>query len=338
MDDRKNFILGAVLRSYINSAEPIGSRSLQRDYDLKISAATIRNEMSDLEHLGYLMKAHTSSGRIPSPQAYRWYVDEIQSQGITLPKIPALVDKSLLHQSSELKNIMDTALEILAQSTNYASFALLPARSDDKLESLELIQVSDQEILLVMVYHSRMVKTDLIYLKGNYNAGRIRRAKEVLQGLLVGKELSLIDNALHSYFFSSSSLKTNLLAEVVPIIQKQIRESLEPSIAFKGLSRLYEIEDYGTWDETSAFIGKLTNSDDFVDLLSDKINKDIEIYIGDESNISFLSKSSIIVAPFQVSDSFKGKIGVIGPTRMQYQKVLFDVAMIGRYIGSIAAR
>ncbi len=338
MDDRKHFILGAVLRSYIDSAEPVGSRSLQRDYDLNISAATIRNEMSDLEHLGYLMKAHTSSGRIPLPLAYRWYVDEIQSKGLSLPKIPALVDKSLLNQSSELKNIVDTALEILAQSTNYVSFALLPKRTDDKLESLEFIRVSDQEVLLVMVYHSRLVKTDLIYLKGDYSDNRIARAKEVLQGMLVGKELGLIDSILHSYFFSSSSLKTNFLAEVVPIIQKQVRESLEPSLTFKGLSRLYEIDDYGSWDETSAFIGQLQHSDDLVDLLSDKNDKDIEIYIGDESDITYLSNSSIIAAPFQVSDTFKGKIGIIGPTRMQYQKVLFDVAMIGRYIGSIAAR
>ena len=339
MDDRKYFILGAVLRSYIESAEPIGSRTLQRDFDMDISAATIRNEMSDLEHLGYLIKAHTSSGRIPSSRAYRWYVDEIQEKGLPFPPIQALPTRSLLDQSSELDYVLDNALDILSETTGYLAVALIPGRTDDILRKIELIRVSDREIVLVMVYNTRVIRTDLIYLKSAYSPDRVKRTAAILQEILEDRGLVEIRDFLQSHFFSGPKNQANLLSELLPVILKQVTGNLVPQIRFKGWGRLYEAREFSSWDRTADFIKELEESEDLIGLLERETDpKSLEVYIGEESDIELLKESSLVFAPYHVKSNLIGKIGVIGPTRMQYQKVLFDVGMMGKYIDSLVDR
>lgn len=339
MNERKYFILAAVLKSYIESAEPIGSRTLQRKFNMDISAATIRNEMSDLEHLGFLMKAHTSSGRIPSEQAYRWYVDEILSQGLGNSGILALPDKSLLNQSVELDTMINSALEILSETTNYASIALVSGRINDSLKSLHLIHVSPREIALVMIYDSRAIKTDLIYLITNYSEERVARTEAILQEIFQGRSLVEIDQFLHSHFFPDTMGRANLLKEIIPVIQEQIRSNIRPELRYKGYGYFYEMDDYGDIESTANFIEDLEDNDDLIQLLSRIDSRDnIEVYIGEENGVDFLKDSSIVVAPYHVNDDLSGKIGVIGPTRMEYQKVLRDVGLIAKYIDSVALR
>lgn len=339
MDERKYFILGAILRSYIESAEPIGSRTLQRDFDMGISAATIRNEMSDLEHLGYLMKAHTSSGRIPSEQAYRWYVDELRKLGYRDGELPVLANHSLLMQSNALEQVVDNALKALSDSTNQVSFCLVPGRGEDELIKVQLTPVGSREAVLQTIYCSKAVNAELVHLSNAYMEERFKRAEMILQEVLEGRTLGEIDEMMDSPFFGGDHIRGNLISELVPVIRRQVRDGLEPKLRFTGLEKLYQTDHYGDWHETTAFIDRLTHGDELIELLCRPTDFDEpEVYIGNESRIDYLEASSIIASPIRLNRDTVGKIGVIGPTRMYYRAMLSDVDLMGRYISSIMAK
>lgn len=337
MDERKLYILGAILRSYIESAEPIGSRTLQRDFEMKVSPATIRNEMSDLEHLGFLMKAHTSSGRIPSRQAYRWYVDELLSRGVAEQSVPALLDTSLLHHSNELEKVIEGALRMLSDSTSYIAVATIPGRSEDVLRRIELLPLSDHELVIVYVYDTKMVQTDLIHLQEAYSKERVARASEILQTILGNRMLGEVDELLQSGLLSTDSTKGNVFSEIIPAIRQQIESGLETQLQFEGLPKLFCMPEYGGGEEARQMLESLVRGEDFRRLM-ERPARTMEIFIGDESGVDCLGNSTLICAPYTVRGNLKGKIGILGPTRMEYQKVLADVALMGRYIDSITSR
>lgn len=339
MDDRKYYILGAILKSYINSAEPIGSRTLQRNYDMNVSAATIRNEMSDLEHLGYLMKEHTSSGRVPSALAYRWYVDELVSRGIAEKVRPVLGNQSLLNQSTELVNILDNAVQMLLDSNDYVAFYVLPGRTEDVLKQIRLIPLSDKELVLVTIYNTKVIQTELIHLQKSYSSERVERTGEIFQEILGNRYLADIDNFLNSQFFNRDSNFGNLIFELIPFIKKQIRKNLCPQIEFKGLNRVYELAKNSSAEKIGEFLNNLQHGTEFLELASrHQDGKPVEIYIGREMGIPDFENVTAIMSSFHVSGGLIGKIGVLGPLRMNYAQVLSDVGMIGRYIDSIATR
>lgn len=338
MDDRKLYILSAIIRSYIDSAEPIGSRTLQRDYDMKVSPATIRNEMSDLEHLGYLMKAHTSSGRIPSERAYRWFVDELIERGDTASQVPQLFSKTLLHESNELENVVDNALHILSETTGLTAIAVLPNMQDDILRHFEIFPLSEQELVTVFVFQSKHVKNSVLHLSTPYSLERIQRANEIIKGMLVGKSLKDVEAVLHSQHFSGDRINPTLFAEMIPAITVTIEESLHNDIHFAGMDKVFRFPNQGSIHEAEEMIGFLQSKDELQKLLEKRTDAGVEVYIGSESNIEALDRNTIVLAPYRAQGKLRGKIGVIGPTRMHYQKVLHDVSLIARYINSIVDR
>lgn len=337
MDDRKLYILGAILRSYIESAEPIGSRTLQREFDMGVSAATIRNEMSDLEHLGYLMKAHTSSGRIPSDRAYRWYVDRLLDGEIKLPDIPALYNTSLLHRSNALESVLDGALRMLSESTNYIAFAMVPGRGNDTLRKIELIALSPREVVVVFVYKTKLVHTELVHLHEACDPKRIQRAGEIFQRVFGDKPLREAAELLRSGLISADSAQGSLFSEVIASVRREIAEGVHPTLRFAGLNLAFRIPEYGTREEAQEFVRRLAEGSEWLPLLQKDMGS-MEVFIGDESGIGLLESSAVVAAPYHVRGNLIGKIGVVGPKRMEYGKVIADVAMMSRYIDSIATR
>lgn len=338
MDHRKNFILGAILKSYVETSEPIGSRTLKRLYDMDVSAATIRNEMSDLEHLGYLMKAHSSSGRIPSQQAYRWYVDTILSRGLDQNVVPALLETSLLSQSNELESVLDNACQILVEMTGCAALFVLPGRTEDKLMKIALIPLSDREALFLAVYDSKAIQTELIHFSSSYDMKRMERIGEIFQEIFVDHSVQEIYELLSSHFFPQNFTKGNLMSEMVHFFRIELEKSMAAKVSYKGLTKLYQMEAYGDITETTNFIHDLLNDKNLANLLVKPSDKDLEVYIGGESAIDKLESSSIILAPFQLKGDLLGKIGILGPMNIPYHKLLGDVDRMARYVNSIVTR
>lgn len=339
MDQRKFFILGAILRSYIENGDPIGSRTLQRDYRMEVSPATIRNEMSDLEHLGYLMKAHTSSGRIPSDQAYRWYVDELMKRGTDEDGFPELGSQSLLKQSNALDTVLGNALKILSDATNQVAFALVPGRGEDGLLKIRFLPLSSHELVIVTVYRSKFIQTDLVHLTGSYSEDRLLRAGAIFQELLEGHRLKEVFSFLNADFFSNQYSAGNVLSELVPVIRGLIEKSVAPGLKLEGLNRLYQGRESGDWEEITDFIRRLQTDGTLLDYLK-QMNREAEVrvLIGEENELPYLKESSVVVAPYHVHGDFMGHIGILGPTRMHYRKVMSDVTKMAKYIDSIAQR
>lgn len=338
MDDRKYFILSAILRSYIESSQPIGSRTLKRDYEMDVSAATIRNDMSDLEHQGYLLKAHTSSGRIPSASAYRWFVDMLEESGIHETGMRALPRISLLHQSGDLEYMLENAVQILGDMTQLVSFYVIPGRGDDRLKKILLTPVSENEAVLLSVFESKLVQTQLVHLTKAYDATRIARTQDVLQGVLEGRSVRSMADVLEYPFFKQEYMQGNLISEIIPAFKHQIRDFAKPRIRYFGLSRFYQMEEYGGLEKATAFIDTLVGSAEIAEKLSFDIGGMDEVYIGAESGIGLFAESSVIASPFHIHGDFAGKIGVIGPMRMPYQHIIGDVRRMAKYVDSVAQR
>ncbi len=338
MDERKYFILSAILSSYIENGQAIGSRILKREYDMDVSAATIRNEMSDLEHEGYLEKTHVSSGRIPSEKAFRWYVDELMTRGLKDDQVLRLPTKSLFSQTNDPKEVLSNALNLLSDVTGLASFILLPSREKDLLNKIRIIPMSDRDLVLLMVFNSNFIQTDLVHLHGQYSKQRLDRAGEILQELLENRNLKSIDDFLHSSFFSGSYVSGNVMSELVPLLRDHIRRNMEAAVDFAGLTKLITGANYNG-EESLDFIRRLQNDPDFIEYIGGlDANLPVSIKIGRENPQDWLQERAIISVPYKVAGDFEGRIGVLGNIDMHYRRIINDVIRIGRYINSVTLR
>ncbi len=338
MDERKYFILSAILSSYIENGQAIGSRILKREYNMDVSAATIRNEMSDLEHEGYLEKTHVSSGRIPSEKAFRWYVDELMARGLEDDRVLRLPTKSLFSQTNDPKEVLTNALNLLSDVTGLASFILLPSREKDILNRIRIIPMSDRDLVLLMVFNSNFIQTDLVRLHGQYSKQRLDRAGEILQELLEDRNLKSIDDFLHSSFFSGSYVSGNVMSELVPLLRDHIRRNMEAAVDFAGLTKLINGTD-SNGEDSLDFIRRLQNDSDFLEYIGGlDSNLPVSIRIGRENPKDWLQERSIISVPYKVAGDFEGRIGVLGNIDMHYRRIINDVIRIGRYINSVTLR
>lgn len=340
MDERKQFILKAVIHSYILEGKPVGSRTLQRDYQMDISPATIRNEMSDLEYDGYLLKSHSSSGRLPSDKGYRWYVDQVMDAGFEPDITPALSDRSSILQSNAFGSVLARSLDVLSDMTDLVSLALVPGRGKDVLNRIELISVSPHEAVLVSIFHSKMIKADFIHLSQNYSSSRLKRNAQVLEELLEGKTLEEMNKVLDRSSFSGDYIYGNLISELLPSIRRQVQDSLKSRLVFRGLSKLYRMPDLVLNQDTSNLINWLQESPEALELFpgEDEEVSSLQVKIGKELPNDFLTGAALVYIPYGIRGDNRGYIGLLGPSRMNYPKAMQSVVLVGRYMNSITTR
>lgn len=338
MNERKYFILAAILKSYLEAKEPLGSRTLKRLYNMDVSAATIRNEMSDLELMGYLEKTHVSSGRVPSQKAYRWYVDSLMERGLPREHVPQLADRRILSQTNDPKDILQTALSLLSDITGMTALVYLPSREQDILEKLRFIPLSNHELFLVMVFGSKFVQTERIHLRGTYPMERFHRSEEILSALLEGKKLSEMNAYFKSGIFSGQYVSGNLMSELIPIIRERLDQQQRARLKFEGLFKLLKRQERST-EEAMALIYKLQNDPGLYDFLPRlQTDRSMQVFIGEENEVKWLRDFSLILVPYRVQGNFIGQLGVIGPVGMDYPVIMRDIARIGRYINSMTLR
>lgn len=340
MEERRQFILKAIIHSYIASGEPVGSRTLQREYQMEVSPATIRNEMSDLEYAGYLTKAHTSSGRIPSNKGYRWYVDQLFEMGFDEDAIPALSESSLLLQSNAFDNILSRALEVLTDASGLVSLAMIPGRAEDVLTKIELIPVTAHEVVIVSIFHSKVIKSDFVHLSQDYSEQRLERTRLVLQDLLQGKTLAEMSQILDSDSFSGDFIYGNLTSEIFPALRRQVEENLHPRLVFRGLNKLYQSPDLSATIDNSDLIQWLQHDPEALRIFPDHKGEPgkVQVRIGEELPGEAFNEAALVFVPFGIRGPSYGYLGLLGPNRMDYARAVKSVAIIGRYINSITTR
>lgn len=332
MDDRKIKILNSIIKSYIDSKEPVGSRSLSKNPNIGISAATIRNEMSDLEDLGYLKKLHTSSGRVPSNSGYRHYVDSLLSNEIPFERGPQrLFNMQELKESNEFDNIIRNATKMLAAITNYTSFAMLPKQSSIYLKYINIVFLSPKDLVIIYIFNSKEVINDTIRLKSPVDKNTIDLINSLLNSTLIDLTHKDIINMLQTDIYEVLSMKHNILNEIIPIISKTIKTNSNARIIFEGVGNVFVYNDESVVGNQE-IVNKLKNENVFMNLLSRDMLTDLQIFIGDEIGIEYFEGFSIITVIFRNSQGIKGKIGVLGPNSMKYDKIISDIILVNKYI------
>lgn len=336
MDERKLKILNSIIKSYTESKEPVGSRTLSKDSGIGVSAATIRNEMSDLEELGYLVKVHSSSGRVPSDRGYRLYVDALLSDKVPF-RVPKneLFDMQRLEKSNEFDSIMSNATKILSAVTNYTAVALMPKSTDLALKYINVVMLSPRDLVIIYIYNSKAVKHDLIRLHSPVNMDIVNLINSILNSSLINLNPMEMLEKLESNMFKVLRAQNSTLDFLIPHIEAEVSKMAKDRMIYEGLGNIYRYNDLDI-SQNRELIDFIENEGPLLELLNRDSSEDLEIMIGEEIGIAEFKDFSIISMTFKNERGLKGKLAVVGPMAMEYDKVISDLLIVIRYIkGSI---
>ena len=321
LNERKLKILQAIIHDFVSTAEPVGSRTLSRKYDLGVSPATIRNEMSDLEEMGFLTHPHTSAGRVPSQKAYRLYVNEIMGR-YELPQVEkdAIADE-LYSNIRELDQTIEHAAKILSNITNLTSFAMTPKKDQDILKFINLLPVDEHTIVLMIVSESGKVSNMALKMKEGYDEDSLslmsKNMTYTFKGKTISEALTLdIIETVESDIAQMSRLKQS----VMPSFMKTLEDMLNVNLYMDGLTNIFNIPEYNDLDKAKMFMELVNKKEDFTKTLIQR-EDGLLITIGTENDDESMADCSMITATYHVDGRLVGKLGVIGPTRMKYSEI-----------------
>ncbi|MFQ8602206.1 MAG: heat-inducible transcriptional repressor HrcA [Anaerovoracaceae bacterium] len=321
LSERKMKILQAIIADFIRTAEPVGSRTISKNYDFGISPATIRNEMSDLEDLGYLSHPHTSSGRVPSEKAYRLYVNELmKKKELTAEEKDAIASK-LYSNVTELENLVERAAHILSEITNLTAFALTPRKEEDTLKYINLLPVDEYTVVLMLVSESGKVSNTAVKLEKPTSEESLGILAKTMTYNYRGKTLSeALTTDIIKNFKSDAESMAMFEKNIVPSFIKTLEDMLNVNLYMDGLTNIFSIPEYNDIDRAKMFLEMLNKKEDLTKTLINRENGVI-ITIGNENQDKSMQDCSLITATYHVDGKLMGKIGVIGPTRMRYGEV-----------------
>ncbi len=321
LSERKLQILHAVVADFIYSAEPVGSRTLSRKYDMGISPATIRNEMSDLEDMGYLSHPHTSAGRIPSDKAYRLYVDQLMKDYEIPDTEKTIIAEKLTQNVRELERTVRYAATLLSEITNLASFAITPSRTENTLKYVNLLPVDERTVVLMIIGEDGKVSNANIRLEHEYAAENLELMSRVLTHNFKGKTINNILTLDIVKAFESDMFALHDFAQrIAPDFLDTLERMMTVDLYMEGLTNIFSIPEYNDIDKARCFIEMVQKRQQFTEVLVNRENGLI-ITIGSENAEDYMKDCSLVTADYRIDGRLVGKIGVIGPTRMKYGEV-----------------
>lgn len=321
LSERKLKILQAIISDYVRSAEPVGSRTLSKKYDLGISPATIRNEMADLEEMGYLTHPHTSAGRVPSDKAYRLYVNALMEKKELSGEEKLVIAQRLQGSVNEFEKTIEHAAAVLSEITNLTSFAMTPAQNNDTLKFINLLPVDEQTVVLMIVAESGKISNQALRMKVPYTEESLQLLAKTMTYNYKGKTISeaLTLNIIEDVETDITAM-SGLAANVMPNFMKTLEDMLNVNLYMDGLTNIFDIPEYNDLGKARSFLNMLSQKEDFTRKLLER-EDGIIVTIGEENADDIMQDCSLITATYHVDGKMVGKIGVIGPTRMQYGEV-----------------
>lgn len=335
MDRRKVDILNAIISSYINEPVPVGSRTLSKDYDLGISSATIRNEMADLEDLGYLNKPHQSAGRVPSFKAYRYFVNEYIEEDEEKDYDQRLVDnlkEKISGSSRDFNEIFKMAASILADASKCTAYIVAPRKSDRTIKKLALVKIHEGLFLLIIIGDRGVVERHFISLALDASDEELDQIADMISKKVTGLDFDEISSISLSLKGSSVKFK-DLFEEILNRLNNFNRKVSSIDIYYDGLTNIFNFEEYRDLNKAREFMSFIEDRDSLLSILVGKnFTKDLEVIIGDENRAELMKTSSIIRAVFAGENNLYGSLGVIGPARMDYRKLIRTVGIFKRTV------
>ena len=323
LDERKTKILQAIIRNYLETGEPVGSRTISKYTDLNLSSATIRNEMADLEELGYIVQPHTSAGRIPSDKGYRFYVDAMMEEK---GREVADMKEMLLEKEDKMETLLKQVVRVLAQSTNYATMISAPQIHRNKLKFIQLSRVDQGQILAVIVVEGNMIKNHMLDVPDGLDDETLLKLNMLLNTHLTGLPIEQINLGLIAALKQQAGIHSAIVGEVLDAVAEVIKEEEDLEIYTSGANNIFKYPELADHQKASELISTFEEKQALGALVQENLSNEnstgIQVYIGDEAPIQNMKDCSVVTATYELDEGMKGTIGIIGPKRMDYDKVI----------------
>jgi heat-inducible transcriptional repressor len=338
LNERSQHLLKLLVEHYIRDGQPVGSRTLSRDLGMNLSAATIRNVMADLEELGFVTSPHTSAGRIPTDKGYRFFVDTLlKFQPLEDEKIAAIQTR-FGEFSADHKALVAAASQMLSSVTRLAGVVTLPRQSHSALSQIEFVPLSDNRVLAIMVVNGREVQNRIVQLDRHYSADELRRASNYLNQEFGGKELSAVREHLLAQLKETRESLNQVMLDAIHLAQHVV--GIPPitgrmEYVMAGETNLMNFAELSNVEKLRRLFEAFTQQRDILHLLDQSLRAEgVQIFIGQESGYTILDNCSVVTAPYTLDNEVVGVLGVIGPTRMAYERVIPIVDITAKLLGS----
>ena len=336
LDDRKTKILYAIIKTYLETGEPVGSRTISKYADLNLSSATIRNEMSDLEEMVYIVQPHTSAGRIPSDKGYRFYVDqmmEYKEREVTEMK------ELMIQKQDKMEQILKQVVKVLANNTNYATMITAP-QYHRTLKFIQLSVISESQMLAVVVTEGNVVKNKMLHMEHRLDNETVLKLNILLNTSLNGLTMEQINLGTIAKLKEQAGIHSEVVNSVLDAVAEAIRmddEDLE--IYTSGATNIFKYPELSDNERARELISAFEEKKQLVNLVAETMNSEentgIQVYIGNESPMQNMKDCSVVTAAYELGDGMKGTIGIIGPKRMDYDRVVSALKTLTTQLDSI---
>lgn len=334
LDERKLKILQAIIKTYLETGEPVGSRTISKFTDLNLSSATIRNEMADLEEMGYILQPHTSAGRIPSDKGYRLYVDTMmETKEHEVEEMRAF----LIEKADRMETLLEQMTKMLAVSTNYTAMVTTPMYRSRKVKFLQLTEVDASQLLAIIVIEGNIVKNKMITTSVPVDKEMILKLNILLNTYLQGLDLSEINLDVISQIKQQSEGLGNIVSDILDAIAQAISEEDKVKVYTSGTTNMLKYPELGDHGSVSQLLYALEEKKEITELMrkESEDSSEIQVYIGNETTVESMKDCSVVTATYELTDGVYGKIGIVGPKRMDYEKVVSALKTIRSQLDEI---
>lgn len=325
LDQRKQTILLAIIKNYLETGEPVGSRTISKLEGIELSSATIRNEMCDLDELGYITQPHTSAGRVPTDKGYRFYVDlMMREKEQEISNMRVMLDK----KEQKLDTVLKEAAKIIADHTSYASMITTPTVAVKKLKFIQLSAIDDENLLVVVVLEGNLIKNNMVKLVEPLSSETVLKLNLMLNTFLQGLDQTQINLGLIQKMKEESLGYTSVISDILDVVAETFGEYDDVEMFTSGTTNILKYPEIGDSGGISNLLSVIESKDQLRDLIcaenvdSESGSGNIKVYIGDESPLEATKNCSVVTATYQLEEGVYGKIGIIGPRRMNYEKVV----------------
>lgn len=323
LDERKKKILQAVIRNYLETGEPVGSRTISKYTDLNLSSATIRNEMADLEEMGYIVQPHTSAGRIPSDTGYRLYVDTMMEE-----KEREVVElkEMLLERQDKMETLLKQVAKVVAQNTQYATMVSAPQTKRSKLKFIQLSRVDSHQLLAVVVIEGNVIKNNMIPVEEELSDETILKLNILLNTNLNGLSIDEISLGMIAVMKQQAGVHGDIVSGVIDTVAEAIKAEEDLEIYTSGTNNIFRYPELADQQKASELINTFEEKQLLGELLQEAggsgESTGIQVYIGEETPVKSMKDCSVVTATYELGGGMKGTIGIVGPKRMDYDKVV----------------
>ncbi len=342
MDERKKQILHALIRDYVDVGEPVGSRTIAKKYDLGVSPATIRNEMSDLEEMGFIRQPHASAGRIPSDKGYRYYVDHLMEpqEKLLSDAEQQMVSDFFSNCAAEMEQLFQQSCKLLSSMTNYTAMLVKPKLAEGVLERFKLVRLGGKQLLAIMITDDGKIHNKILNVGAEFSDSQLAEFELLLQDRVLGLSLSQVTDKIVSEMAKQLLQQQTMLRQAFAMLQDMLFDyknaDANNNLMIQGTLNLLKQPEFHDVDTVRELFSVLETDEVVKDLLlvASQQRHGTVVYIGDELNAQGMSACSMVTTPYYVNGERVGSIGVLGPTRMPYPKVIALVEQIGQEVSN----